>query len=424
MLYETDTEVEASEVKHFVARYADFGIRGKFRNDGGEDPSDTFQIAYRIWQPKNSHGDRPFLMATHGVPMNQDEWNQVARICGRFMTFGTYDLLGMGRSSQPLDFVPVKGEARSPDGNPDSHWSWALQARIFRAMLKHWRRTNPEWFRYSSRAFYLANDWGAGSVQKAAELFSEDLLGVGVFSPIALDGYWVQHIGSLQALAMLPYPSSTFTAETVRFAGVLTSLLETMFHRTAYHTNQYNMAHYQHPFVEISYSDVNKNPGNTEYKEHPVRVLAQQAAAALGNGELLPYHPTKNPRGLKFSKWSTHILVLWGKLDKMMPEAQRHRFALMFEHLIEFKKARGVSTSGLSFHEHGMDEAGHFAIRDKPLETAHEIITWVRRIVGPSKLACPYIGLEGIARQDEQRVVNDLKKEYGRVDAQEVNKEK
>ena len=412
MLYGTDTDVKVTKNQRFVARYNELDVPGRFVNAEGERSSNLFGIAYDVWEPREARGDIPLLILTHGVPMNRREWYDIARILGRFMRVITYDLLGMGGSSMPLDFKPSEREERSRNGNPDSHWSWALQARICQLMINKWRGEFPEWFSLSKRVFYAANDWGAGAVQKAAALFSKDLWGAGIFSAIALDGYWVQHIGSLQALALLPYPSPTFTAETVRFAGVLTGLLETMFHRTAYHTNQYNMAHYQEPYVEISYSDVNKNPGNTKYKAHPVRVLAQQAAAALGNGELLPFHPSKNPRGMDVSAWNTHILMLWGKLDKMMPEAQRHRFSAMVEHLIEFKKGHGVSTDDLSFHEHGMDDAGHFAIRDKPLETAHEIISWIRRVVGPSKLASPYIGLEGIARQDEQRVVKDLKDQY------------
>ncbi len=415
MLYGTDDRVKVTKDQRFVARYNELGVPGKFVNAEGGQRSNLFSIAYDVWEPLEARPGLPLLILTHGVPVNRREWYDIARILARFMRVITYDLLGMGGSSMPLDFAPSEREERSRDGNPDSHWSWAMQARICQLMINRWRGEFPEWFDFSNRVFYAANDWGAGAVQKAAQLFSKDLLGAGIFSPIALDGYWVQHIGSLQALALLPYPSPTFTAETVRFAGVLTGLLETMFHRTDYHTNQYNMAHYQEPYVEISYSDVNKNPGNTKYKEHPVRVLAQQAAAALGNGELLPFHASKNPGGMEVSAWDTHILMLWGKLDKMMPEAQRHRFAVMVEHLIEFKKGRGVNVDKLSFHEHGMDDAGHFAIRDKPLETAHEIITWVRRIVGPSNLANPYIGLEGIARQDEQRVMRELKAHYVQI---------
>ncbi len=413
-LYGTHEDVVVSETQYFHGKYADFGIRGKFKNEEGEEPSGDFTIAYDEWRPRviPAGAKLPVLILTHGVPMNRREWNEIARILGRFMYVRTYDLLGMGESSKPLDFVPGKDDPRSPDGNPDSHWSWTLQARICQAMIKHWRHTNPEQFLFNGKAFFAANDWGAGVVQKAAELFSEDLMGAGIFSAIAFDGYWVQQIGSLEALGILPYPSPAFTAETVRFAGVVTGLLETMFHRTAEHTNQYSLAPIQETFVEISYSDVNKNPGNTKYKEHPVRVLAQQASAALGNGELMSYDPHTNPKGLRFSRWDTHVLVLWGVLDKMMPEAQRHRFTALVEHLREFKTKLGLGIENLSIHECGFESAGHFAIRDRPIASAHEILKWVRKRVGPSNLAVPYIGLEGIARQDEKRVLADLEEAY------------
>ena len=109
--------------------------------------------------------------------------------------------------------------------------------------------------------------------------------------------------------------------------GTLTTLLETMFHKTHYHQNQYTMAHLQNPYVETyAYGNPNKNPSNTIYDEHAVRVLAEQASVLLVDGVLLPYHPDENFRGTKFSQCNVPILMSWGKYDKMMPEGQVYRF--------------------------------------------------------------------------------------------------
>ena len=37
----------------------------------------------------------------------------------------------------------------------------------------------------------------------------------------------------------------------------------------------------------------------------------------LGNGELLPWDPTENPNGLRFTEWNVPILMLWGEYDKV-----------------------------------------------------------------------------------------------------------
>lgn len=296
---------------HWKSSFSEFGIYEKYEMEDGSQSND-FELYYEFWGPKKVEKDLPFLVLTHGVPVNGREWNSTVSILSRFFNVIVVDLLGMGKSSKPFAF---------------NHWAWRLHARIFKAMIDDM---------IPGKTFVLgANDWGAGMVQVFAEMYSEDkdpaeltqrrakevgeraaLMGIILGSAIMLNGYWVQHIGSLKALKDLPYPSPTSTIESVRFAGVFTSLLETMFHRTAEIHNQYSMAPFQETYVEISYGNVKKNPDNTIYKTHAVRVLAEQASVILGNGELLPFHPEDNPNGLKFTRWNVPVLVLWGKNDK------------------------------------------------------------------------------------------------------------
>ncbi|KKL11873.1 hypothetical protein LCGC14_2541430, partial [marine sediment metagenome] len=227
------------------------------------------------------------------------------------------------------------------DANKKWYWSWKLHAKMFKRMI-HDLFPNKH-------VFFGANDWGAGVVQSFITRYNNMLSGASINSPIALNGYWVQHIGSLHALTKMPYPSPTFDVEAIRFIGTFTMLLETMFHRTAKIHNQYTMSPLQEPYVEISYGDVTKNPSNTIYNSHAVRVLAEQASVILGNGELLPYDKTENPNGLRFTQWNVPILMLWGKNDKMMPEGQVHRFANIIAAIKLDRKTKGILNDRLEF---------------------------------------------------------------------------
>ncbi len=357
--------------------------------------SKTFKMVYDVWTADSiiRRKDEKIvtLVLTNGVPVNRREWWEVSKLCSHFFRVVTVDLFGMGESSKPLDFK---------DSDDDWFWSWKLHAEIFKLLFDNFRKNHSDWF-ITGKLFFGANDWGAGAVQKFIEMYGEEyLLGASINSAIALNGYWVQHIGSLQALAILPYPSPTFSAEAIRFAGTLTGLLETMFHRTPYIHNQYTMALLQEPYVEISYSDPTKNPSNTIYKEHSVRVLAQQASVILGNGELLPFHSERNLNGLKFFEWNVPILSIWGKNDKMMPEGQVHRFANIVSIITKIRREQN-KPNNLSFIYRVFEKAGHFAISDQPIKSADAIIDWIRNIIGVEHMYEPYIGFDSIARQDE-----------------------
>nr|QBK89770.1 MAG: haloalkane dehalogenase [Pithovirus LCPAC101] len=391
----------ADELKFWSIDYSDIGINKSFvGEDGGI--HDRLKIAYSVFEPKNITKIIPTIILFHGVPVNRREWYDVAILLSRFMRVITVDLLGMGDSSKPLDFE---------DDDGYSYWKWRVHATIYKNMINDFKVTNPGWF-INGKIFMGANDWGTGMVQKYVEMFGEeDLHGALIASAISLDGYWVQHIGSLKALKDLPYPSDTFTVESVRFQGVLTSLLETMFHNTPDIQNQYSMALMQDPYVEISYSDVNKNPDNTIYKSHAVRVLAQQASYALGNGELLPHHSTKNSNGIYFTKFNIPILMIWGKNDKMMPEGQVQKFSNIF-HVVNYARYINNIPSNLTFSKQIIKDAGHFAASDQPEIFADSVIHWVRDIIGSEYLNTAYVGMTEIARQDEDHVISSLNKLY------------
>ncbi len=391
-------------------KYADLlGRDMKFQHDEGT-VNDTFEMAYDVWFPADHVGTfggddeedwnwqgllstpMPVVFMTHGVPVNRREWYNVTRMLARFCIVVTVDLLGMGDSSKPLAFRDALTD--------EWLWSWALHAKVFKIMIKD---LVP-----GRKVFLVANDWGAGMVQKFIELYGRQLLlGGSPNSAIALNGYWVQHIGSLTALAQLPYPSDTFSVEAIRFIGTFTSLVESMFHRTHQIHNQYTMGPLQDSYVEVSaYWNVQKNPANTVYKAHAVRVLAEQASVILGNGELLPHHPQKNPRGMRFTDWNVPVLMLWGKQDKMMPEGQVQRFANIVALIKEQRREAGqAADDNLWFTSQVIENAGHFAISDQPEVAANALLHWIRAIAGYSALHRSYWGFTEIARQDEAHVM-------------------
>ncbi len=400
-----------SKTLYWSSNYKKFGLNGDYQEENGQITSD-FYIAYDVWEPLNIPTDRhgnsriPTLFLTHGVPVNRKEWYAVARKLARFIRVVMIDLHGMGESSKPLNFKRKNnGDASfiANDRGSPWIWHWGWHAEVFYQMLKDFKRDKPSWF-LNGKVFFGANDWGSGALQKFVELYGEELLhGASINSAIALNGYWVQHIGALRALAEAPYPTPAFDNAAIQFGGTITMLLESMYHRTPYIHNQYTMAHLQKPYMEISYSDVRKNPSNTKYNSHVVRVLAEQANHALGNGELLPFHSVKNQNGIKFTEFNIPILMLWGKQDKMMPEKQVHDFDNIFSHLNALRKERGVP-SNLKFEYKVLDEAGHFATSDQPERAADALLTWIQNIIGPQHLATTFHGFDSLARQDELHV--------------------
>lgn len=384
-------------------KYTDIGIEGGFKHwSGGEEELlKQFRISSTIWKPSKRAEKKELsvIILTHGVPVNSSEWFEVARILSRFYIVVTVDLLGMGNSSKPLAF-------HGPDaaGKKKWHWSWKNHAKIFKLLID---RLRDREFIPKGKVFFGANDWGAGVLQSFITNHGEEYLkGANINSAVALNGYWVQHIGSLAALAKLPYPGDKFEIEAIRFAGTLTSLLETMFHRTSEIHNQYSMALLQKPYVEVeAYYNVEKNPANTNYHSHAIRVLAEQASQILGNGELLPYHSRDNTNGLDFTKWDVPILMFHGEKDKMMPLGHVHRFANIVNLLNDYRRAHNIK-SNLSLVYKVFEEAGHFAISDQVDKTADAIIDWIRSIEGSRTMNEHFFGLNEIARRDEKHLLD------------------
>lgn len=405
-----DYEVDSDRI--WSHSYKDItGVKGQYEHEDGKMHS-LFHLAYDRWQPRGvlNTSKLPIVILAHGVPVNRTEWYGVARILARFCIVYTVDLLGMGWSSKPLSF-PWKR-------------SWDIQAHLFVEFLNGKGFHESPRFRFELRStahsvFLSGNDWGGGVVQRAVNLIKNrgitKVKGFILGSTIALNGYWVQQIGALSSLATMPFKDEngdillSFKLQAQAFVGSLTTLLETMHHRTSEILNQYSLAPLQAPFVDVSaYFTVDSNPSNTTYHYHAIRVLAEQANLALGNGLLLPYHRTQNTNGIKFSEWDTPLLVFWGMRDKMMPAGQTHRFSNI-SHAV-----RQANTGSRFWVDTAVFEnAGHFAASDQPKLTADAILNFISNVIGPESLQHAYFGLYEIARQDEWHLLHAFEEIYG-----------
>lgn len=373
-------------------------------------PKRRFKMAYDVVEPVDAREGLVTVVTTNGVPVNRTEWLEVAELMGRFVRVVMVDLFGMGDSSKPIEFVRPGTEEGD---EKEWMWSWNLHAKIFKALFDDWRIDRPEWF-VDGKLFFMANDWGAGAVQVFVDKYGPDyLLGAGLLNPIALNGYWVQQIGSLLPLALMPYMeddpvteggkrlSPTFMLNAISFVGQATMLMETMFEQVSHNHNQYTLARFQQTWVDtMAYSDPRMNPSKTQYKFHAIRVLAEQAAHVLGNGELLPVDATENVGGLDIPNWDVPIKILWGKQDKMMPEGQVHRFANAVA-IINEERWRAGTPSSLTLSYNVIQGAGHFLVSDQPEETADALLDWMRTVAGPHRLNNIFLGFDSLARQDE-----------------------
>lgn len=356
-------DYEVSSKRSWWYRYGDIKgykeIADQYEDEDGK-MHQFLHLAYDRWQPPGTpfSSNLPIIILSHGVPVNRTEWYSVARILARFFIVYTIDLLGMGWSSKPLNFPWTR--------------SWNIQAQLLKLFLSGEGEYTHPWSRselsqQNRHIFPGGNDWGTGPVQRSVNLTKAmtKIKGFILGSAIALNGYWVQQIGSLRALATMPFKDENgdivpgFRLQAEAFVGSLTSLLEGMHHRTPEILNQYSLAPLQAPFVDVSaYFTVDKNPGNTTYNYHAIRVLAQQANLALGNGALLPYHSTKNTKGIKFSEWDKPLLVFWGMRDQMMPAGQTHRF-----NNISHAVRQANPKSKFWVQSETFENAGHFAAR-------------------------------------------------------------
>jgi pimeloyl-ACP methyl ester carboxylesterase len=352
-----------------------------------------FEIAWTKW------GDRgPLVLFLHGVPTNRAQWEPVQREVARFCRTISIDMLGMGESTKPR----LYGRKENPGLNPgdNERWYWQSDVEYVEKLMQH---EYP-----GEKFFFVADDWGSGILSHYAARHNDRLLGIAHLDPITFDGYPVneiQAIGRASQIPDTPEGDQLFAQLFGAFDQTLVQIYKTMVYDPNVY-NQYNLRWITFPYVDVDYERNGAGDGVTDVaksttlrlKWHAIRVLAERAAI-LSPALLLPYHPQRNPNGVRYDAITVPALVLWGEFDNMMPAAQTQRFAYVL----------GTDDVEIQY----VPRAGHFAATDNPLFVAGAILNFVRRVAGRDRLADIYLGFQGIWKGDERPMIRDLRAIYG-----------
>lgn len=352
----------------------------------------------------------PVFILLHGVPMNRRMKIGLMRRMGKFCRVAAFDLLGMGESSQPLDFP----------------WSWELHALYVPGLIID--ILSSFGLPANTKVFFQSDDWGSGVGAKLAESdWGNTHCHAHLFlDPVAFSGYFISEIGALGRAAQLPFAPGAKNAEFNMAMGAfdqtITQIEKSMIRdKTGQVTNQWQQRDDLFPYVETDYerNDSAKVKGknglerltklmriDTPHVYTPltrhlrmwnIRVLAQQSAY-LRPASLQPYDPVKNPQGIQYDRVKNNVQVLWGSADNMMCGNQVHHF----------KYAMVNARVSIGF----VPDAGHFAEKDQPDWIAESYLNYIEEILGVGALAQPFLGLTGIFKGDEKLRHKKLLKMY------------
>lgn len=360
--------------------------------------TNKFDIAYTKWGTKG-----PLVLFLHGVPTNRRQWWPIQRLVAPFFRTISIDMLGMGESSKVRfygrDFETGKKSANAGINDP---WDWVFDAEYVEQLMQGL---------YPNEKFvFVADDWGSGINSHYAAKYPDRLLAFIQLDPIAFDGYPVSEIQAIGRTSQIPIIDDPVTGnQDVEFKKAMGAIDQTMvqifktmvYDPTKY--NQYNLRDLKFPYIDVDYERSSYADGEDatsltlRLKNEAIRVLADRAAI-LSPALLLPYHPTKNPKGVQYDKITVPSLIMWGEYDNMMPAEQIYRFLW--------------AMPNSKVHITKIKNAGHFAGTDQPLLVAETIINFLITTLGRDKIADIFLGYTGIWKGDEARMIKDLRKIY------------
>ena len=333
----------------------------------------------------------PILLLLHGVPSNRKMYYPLQKRLSPFFRTISIDMLGMGQSSKPLnygfeinndmlDYMLNDYDIQQYD--EPKPWDWINDIFYIEMLMRDL---------YGDEKFiFFADDWGTGINGHYAVNFNDRLLGYGVLDGIAFNGYPVPEIQAIGRLSLLD-------DETFKMAvGGLDQTMVQIFKTMTYDPNKWNqyvLRDIMGTYVDSDYRTLDTSL-TMNLKLDAIRVLADRSAI-LSPGLLEPFDPIKNPKGLQFNRITVPSLILWGKQDNMMPEIQRHLFANV------------LYNSPCRTQE--IENAGHFAGTDKPNKVCDAIIDFVRQMYGPKVLGDGYLGLDGIAKGNEELALEGIR---------------
>ena len=357
----------------------------------GEDVvSNVMEIAW------TRYGDRGVpIVIIHGVPTNRYQWHEVARRLGHFCRVLTFDMLGMGESSMPLNYGLDEQPAAS--GTDPAPWDWVFDCVYIRQLIEE---QFPE-----EQVCFIADDWGGGIVSHASYHLDDLLSSIGYLDPIAFDGYPVSEIQAFGRASQLS--DDQFMMALGSADQTMVQIFKTMVNDPNTY-NQYNLRDIKRTYADTDYERSAYKDGedatSLTLRLHPrqMRVLTDRSAI-LSPALLLPYHPEKNQKGVPYDQFEKPVLVMWGENDNMMPAQQGWRFQQAFRNA-------QVSVDHIP-------RAGHFAAQDQPDIVAERIMNFIILHYGPGAIADIFYGFGDrgsggrhvIWKGDEKEMISDLR---------------
>ena len=342
--------------------------------------TNQFKIAYTIWGDKG-----PLVAILHGVPTNRKQWYPVQKRMASFCRTISFDMLGMGNSDHPLDY----GKEQEAELQGWKAWFWQYDAI--------WIEQVMQTLFPNEKFGFVADDWGGGINLHYAVQHPDRLTWLGFLDPIAFDGYPVNEIQAIGRGSMIRSPE-----EFMKAFGVADQTIVQIFKTMVYDPNKYNQYNLRDiigTYVRVDYDSLDADSLTMGLDFTALRVLADRSAI-LAPKLLLPYDEELNPFGVDYSKVRIPVAVLWGEKDNMMPANQIYRFA--------------YAISNAPVQTRLIEHAGHFAATDQPDRVAENLLNFMREYLGREALADIFLGFTGIWKGDEEELINDLRRIYGK----------
>ena len=335
-------------------------------------------------------GDRgPIILFLHGVPSNKASYYQMMNLLKPFCRCVAIDMLGMGDSQVNRTEVYNRYKKYGKDW-PYKCWLWEHDSDYIYNFMK---TIYP-----GEKFIFFADDWGGGSATHYAAIYPDSISHLILLDPVALDGYPVNEIQAIGRASALS--DSMYQQAMGGFDQVVIQIYKTMVHKPDNVINQYTYRWIQDTYVNVDYSK--KYSSNMSLKWNALRNLSDRSYT-LGGPQLLPFHKIKNPGGVKYSKIKAQVLILWGAMDNMMPEAQRHRLRAIMT----------LATQGrVRVQTRQIPKAGHFAAWDNPDLVAADTLDYILEQFGPGVIGDPFFGFmeTKIWKGDEKFVIENLRK--------------
>lgn len=356
----------------------------------------TFEIAYTVSMPAGRVGknnnDLPLIGLLHGVPGNRKWKFNVQRLLAQYAIVVSFDMLGKGESSMVLDYR-FEGQHEENEA-----WDWVHHVPYVHALFMDHIPHLPQVNRSDKLGFiFQADDWAVGIAIHYAVLHSITLQHLILVNGVFGDGYFVIEIGTIGRMAAVRRKDeNAFMAGAFGLPQTLIGVEKYMVEDRK-RFNRYTESSFMFPYQDTDYQS-----GKAASDMHPhywnIAVLADMSSR-LAPRQLQPFHPTKNPAGVRVDLITVPVAMIWGMEDQMMPPVQMMRAHYFFPN------------APVSVHE--IAGANHFAEIDKPEAVVRAMLNALLQHNKTATRAFLGVGDDLVYKGDETQLMKRLERIYG-----------